>query len=216
MSYIECENLALGYEGKAVVSGLNFKVNKGDYLCVLGENGAGKSTLMNIITGMYWIPEAPIFINGVPIVKCDLGKMRRTSYGILEQEPILLEESIKDNMFLGGEDKSGSQKFIDITKLLGLDVFLKKLPNGLETIINENAMNLSGGEKQKLSLLRILLKDSEVLILDEPASALDTDSREQLYNYLNTIKRNSIIFIVTHDDKITDKVDHIINLSKNA
>ena len=157
-----------------------------------------------------------IFINGVPIVKCDLGKMRRTSYGILEQEPILLEESIKDNMFLGGEDKSGSQKFIDITKLLGLDVFLKKLPNGLETIINENAMNLSGGEKQKLSLLRILLKDSEVLILDEPASALDTDSREQLYNYLNTIKRNSIIFIVTHDDKITDKVDHIINLSKNA
>mgnify|MGYP002225144678 FL=1 len=62
-------------------------------------------------------------------------------------------------------------------------------------------MNLSGGEKQKLSLLRILLKDSEVLILDEPASALDTDSREQLYNYLNTIKRNSIIFIVTHDDK---------------
>lgn len=127
-----------------------------------------------------------------------------------------VEESIKDNMFLGGEDKSGSQKFIDITKLLGLDVFLKKLPNGLETIINENAMNLSGGEKQKLSLLRILLKDSEVLILDEPASALDTDSREQLYNYLNTIKRNSIIFIVTHDDKITDKVDHIINLSKNA
>ena len=99
---------------------------------------------------------------------------------------------------------------------MGLDVFLKKLPNGLETIINENAMNLSGGEKQKLSLLRILLKDSEVLILDEPASALDTDSREQLYNYLNTIKRNSIIFIVTHDDKITDKVDHIINLSKNA
>ena len=65
---------------------------------------------------------------------------------------------------MGGEDKSGSQKFIDITKLLGLDVFLKKLPNGLETIINENAMNLSGGEKQKLSLLRILLKDSEVLI----------------------------------------------------
>ena len=82
---------------------------------------------MNIITGMYWIPEAPIFINGVPIVKCDLGKMRRTSYGVLEQEPILLEESIKDNMFLGGEDKSGSQKFIDITKLLGLDVFLKKI-----------------------------------------------------------------------------------------
>lgn len=77
------------------------------------------------------------------------------------------------------------------------------------------AMNLSE-EKTKITLLRILLKDSEVLILDEPASALDTDSREQLYNYLNTIKRNSIIFIVTHDDKITDKVDHIINLSKNA
>ena len=81
---------------------------------------------------------------------------------------------------------------------------------------NNSEGSKTGGEKQKLSLLRILLKDSEVLILDEPASALDTDSREQLYNYLNTIKRNSIIFIVTHDDKITDKVDHIINLSKNA
>ena len=213
---IEVKNVTKKYGKVVAVDNINFTINDGEIIGLLGPNGAGKSTLMNIITGMYWIPEAPIFINGVPIVKCDLGKMRRTSYGILEQEPILLEESIKDNMFLGGEDKSGSQKFIDITKLLGLDVFLKKLPNGLETIINENAMNLSGGEKQKLSLLRILLKDSEVLILDEPASALDTDSREQLYNYLNTIKRNSIIFIVTHDDKITDKVDHIINLSKNA
>ena len=213
---IEVKNITKIYGNKKVVDNVSLNIQEGKITSFIGPNGAGKSTLMNIITGMYWIPEAPIFINGVPIVKCDLGKMRRTSYGILEQEPILLEESIKDNMFLGGEDKSGSQKFIDITKLLGLDVFLKKLPNGLETIINENAMNLSGGEKQKLSLLRILLKDSEVLILDEPASALDTDSREQLYNYLNTIKRNSIIFIVTHDDKITDKVDHIINLSKNA
>lgn len=213
---IEVNNLDFVLDKRVILKNFSYKFRRGNIYGITGENGAGKSTLMNIITGMYWIPEAPIFINGVPIVKCDLGKMRRTSYGILEQEPILLEESIKDNIFLGGEDKSGSQKFIDITKLLGLDVFLKKLPNGLETIINENAMNLSGGEKQKLSLLRILLKDSEVLILDEPASALDTDSREQLYNYLNTIKRNSIIFIVTHDDKITDKVDHIINLSKNA
>ena len=73
---------------------------------------------MNIITGMYWIPEAPIFINGVPIVKCDLGKMRRTSYGILEQEPILLEESIKIICF-GWRRQSGSQKFIDITNYWG-------------------------------------------------------------------------------------------------
>lgn len=82
---------------------------------------------------MYWIPEAPIFINGVPIVKCDLGKMRRTSYGILEQEPILLEESIKDNMFLGGEDKSGSQKFIDIEFKNG-DVYIDLIEDDVNVL----------------------------------------------------------------------------------
>lgn len=126
---IEVNNLDFVLDKRVILKNFSYKFRRGNIYGITGENGAGKSTLMNIITGMYWIPEAPIFINGVPIVKCDLGKMRRTSYGILEQEPILLEESIKDNMFLGGEDKSGSQKFIDITKLLGLDVFLKKLPN---------------------------------------------------------------------------------------
>ena len=106
---LQVENLTKQY-ADFKLDHVSFSVPKGTIMGLIGENGAGKSTLMNIITGMYWIPEAPIFINGVPIVKCDLGKMRRTSYGILEQEPILLEESIKDNMFLGGEDKSGSQK----------------------------------------------------------------------------------------------------------
>ena len=212
---IEIHNLNFVLDNRVILKNFSYKFQCGNIYGITGENGAGKSTLMNIIAGMYWLPEAPIFINDVQIGECNFRKMRGTSYGILEQEPILLEESIKDNMFLGGKNKSGSQKFIEVIKILGLDAFFENLPYGLETIINEKGMNLSGGERQKLSLLRILLKNSEVLILDEPISALDIESRERLYNYLNAIKQNKIIFIVTHDNKIADKVDYIINLSKN-
>ncbi len=127
-----------------------------------------------------------------------------------------MEDSIKNNLFFGGEDRSQDERFMELTKLLGLSEFFEKLPNGINTIVNENAMNLSGGEKQKLSLLRILLKNSEVLILDEPTSAMDIESGEKLYGYLNAIKSNKIIIVVTHDNYIVGKVDHVINLSKNT
>jgi len=96
-----------------------------------------------------------------------------------------------------------------------LEDFLQTLAEGYDTIINENAANLSGGEKQKISLLRALLKNPDVLILDEPTSALDTNSRVALKAYLNEIKQNKIIIVVTHDkDFIDDSENAVITIDK--
>lgn len=212
---IELKNLNFKFTTEPVLKEFSYKFLRGNIYGIVGENGSGKSTLLNIITGMYMLPDESIFVEDILIGNCNLKEIRRNNFGFLEQEPVLLEDSIKNNLFLGGRDKSQDKVFIELTKMLGLYEFFGKLPNGINTVVNEKAMNLSGGEKQKLSLLRILLKDSDVLILDEPTSAMDIESREKLYGYLNAIKYNKIIIVVTHDSYIADKVDHVINLSKN-
>uniref|UniRef100_UPI00405656C5 ABC transporter ATP-binding protein n=1 Tax=Agathobacter sp. TaxID=2021311 RepID=UPI00405656C5 len=215
---VELKNVNFKFvtQSQPILDRFSYKFLRGKIYAIIGENGTGKSTLLNLITGMYQVSEESIFIEDIPIEKCDLKEMRLNNFGILEQEPILLEDSIKNNLFLGSKDKSKDEKFIKLIRLLGLSEFFQRLPNGMETVINEKALNLSGGEKQKLSLFRILLKDSDLLILDEPTSAMDIGSRENLYSYLNDIKLNKIIIVITHDSQIIDKVDQVITLSKNT
>lgn len=211
---IKVKNLKFCYDEKEILHDFSYQFSYGNIYGILGENGSGKSTLLNILTGICWLPAADIYFDDVQMKECNLDKIRWKNMGILEQEPVLLEESIKNNLFLGSMSKSEEKKIKELSWILGLDDFFKKLPNGMDTLVNEKAMNLSGGEKQKLSLLRVLLKKSDVLILDEPTSAMDMESKERFYDYLDTIKSEKIIIIVTHDNQISSKADYLINLSK--
>ena len=164
---------------------------------------------------MYWIPGEKIYLNQLPLQQYDLNQIRHDKMGVLEQEPVLIEDTMKKNIFLEGDDLSKSEKFQKLCRILNIDTFFEKLPNGLNTIVNEKAMNISGGEKQKIALLRVLMKDTDILVLDEPTSAMDINSKEEFYSYLNYIKKDKIIILVNHDREIKDKVDYIIDLSDN-
>lgn len=211
---IKVMSLNFSYNKKSILHEFSYQFSYGNIYAILGENGSGKSTLLNILTGICWLPAANIYFDDVRMGECDLNKIRYENMGILEQEPVLLQESIKNNLFLGSISRKEEKRIKELSWILGLDDFFEKLPNGMDTLINEKSMNLSGGEKQKLSLLRVLLKESDVLILDEPTSAMDIESKERFYNYLYTIKAEKIIIIVTHDNQISDKADYLINLSK--
>lgn len=211
---IKVMSLSFSYNKKKILHEFSYQFSYGNIYGILGENGSGKSTLLNILTGICWLPAANIYFDDVRMGECDLNKIRYKNMGILEQEPVLLQESIKNNLFLGSISRKEEKRIKELSWVLGLDDFFEKLPNGMDTLVNEKSMNLSGGEKQKLSLLRVLLKESDVLILDEPTAAMDIESKERFYNYLYTIKAEKIIIIVTHDNQISDKADYLINLSK--
>ena len=212
---MEIKLLKFSIEEKTIIKNFTAKFEKGYIYSIIGRNGSGKSTLVNILTGMYWIPGEKIYLNQLPLQQYDLNQIRHDKMGVLEQEPVLIEDTMKKNIFLEGDDLSKSEKFQKLCRILNIDTFFEKLPNGLNTIVNEKAMNISGGEKQKIALLRVLMKDTDILVLDEPTSAMDINSKEEFYSYLNYIKKDKIIILVNHDREIKDKVDYIIDLSDN-
>ena len=150
MSYIECENLALGYEGKAVVSGLNFKVNKGDYLCVLGENGAGKSTTMNMITGYIEPTEGTIVIDGYDISKKPRKAKREIGY-MPEGVPLYTDMTVKEFVTYMAEIKKVDRK----TRKEKIEKIIEE--TGLKDVEKKLTRNLSRGYKQRVSMAGALV-----------------------------------------------------------
>ena len=207
MSYIECENLALGYEGKAVVSGLNFKVNKGDYLCVLGENGAGKSTLIKTLLGLI----KPL--NGEVIANVQ-GKNHK-GVGYLPQQtqaqkdfPASVWEVVLSGVlnndhrcpFYNKKDKAEAEK--NMEKLNILD--LKK----------RCYRELSGGQQQRVSVARALVNDPKIIFADEPTGALDSHTSQDVMRLMQRLVREQkrTLVMVTHDRSQAEYADRVLEI----
>lgn len=212
ISKISVHNLTKSFGEKCILDSFSKEFNCGKIYVIIGPNGSGKSTLINALLGLY-IGECPksVYYNDLPIESVDLSNAYQLCFGIVEQEPLLFEDTVDFNITLGSvpEDVELLEHYID---LLGLKDFIKSLPNGMQSLISEKAANISGGEKQKICLIRALLKDPSVLVLDEPTSALDKESAQKLREHLLSIKRNKIILIVTHDRSFNCIADEIITL----
>ncbi len=148
-----------------------------------------------------------VFYNGKRISLLDMREVRRRYIGISEQEPMLLPDTLRYNITLDEQAELDEERFYELCSCLGLEEFIDSLPNGLDTVINEKSSNLSGGEKQKIALLRTLMKSPDVLILDEPTSALDRASRKRLREYLKSLAKEKIIIISTHDKEFIEFCD---------
>lgn len=195
---------------KYILDGFNYKFKKGNIYCVVGRNGIGKSTLIDLMTGLLTNYNGEILYNSLNIKSLNLYSLRQNLIGITEQEPTLFNDSILKNLTYGlkGYDTETIDK---ICREINIKDFVSSLPDGLNSNISEKAANISGGEKQKLSLARVLLKDSDVLVFDEPTSAMDHRSMSAFKNMLNGLKNDKIIVIVTHTDSILDIADEVID-----
>lgn len=211
---IELKNISFSYQdNKKIVSDFSYIFERGKVYSIIGKNGTGKSTLINMIMGLIKDFEGKILYNNIDINNIDLYYLRENLIGITEQEPMLINETIMQNLTLGLE-YINQEEISGLCKIFMLDKFLLNLEDGINTIVNEHSSNLSGGEKQKISLIRALLKKPDVLILDEPTSAMDIVSLNQFKEILNNIKKDKIIIIITHDEKILDVADEILKLSQ--
>lgn len=213
LSEISCEGVSFGYCEERIFHNLNLKFYRGKIYALVGENGTGKSTLIQLLLGMYVDEyQGRISYDGVSIEKLDMPWIREQLIGVSEQEPELLPETLSYNLTLDDSKMISKKDFEKLCSVLDLNDMLCSMPNGMNTQIVEGTSNLSGGEKQKISILRALLKTPKLLILDEPTSALDRQSRFNLCEYLENNKEDRIIIISTHDTELLRICDEMITI----
>ena len=209
---IELNNLTFSYDSKGqIISHFNAAFSKGRIYGIAGENGKGKSTLISLIMGMYIDEyEGQIAYDGVDIRDIDMEAARKNLLGFAEQEPQLVSYSIRYNLDFQQTGNSGDMlhQLDKHIKTLNMENFITS--NSLDFIINEKNTNISGGEKQKISILRVLHKNPVVMIFDEPTSALDSQTTKNFMEYLERVKADKIIIIITHEETVLDFCDKIL------
>lgn len=214
ISEVNIEDICFSFGEKSVMNDLVLNFKRGNIYAVIGENGSGKTTFIHLLVGIYKPDSGIITYNGLPVYQLDVKFLRQNKIGIVEQEPTLLHDTIYNNICLDLENPDAS-KLKEILEMLDLSSFIAKQPFGLNTLISSKNNNISGGEKQKIAIARVLLKDPDVMIYDEPSSALDLQTTKRLIEYLNKIKENKIIIMISHDHNIIDMCENIINLRDN-
>jgi len=215
--HIQLKDVCFAYdnEAKNIINNFNATFEKGKIYGIVGENGTGKSTLVSLIMGMYQDEfKGSISYNGINIKDAHMENARRSHFGFAEQEPMLINDSIRYNLSFDDIDNhlsSGLQAAPTLSTYLhtlNMTDFITK--NTLDLTINEKNSNTSGGEKQKISILKVLTKDPAVMIFDEPTSALDVETTQRFVAYLQEIKCDKIILLITHDASIKRICDETV------
>lgn len=205
---IICKNTALGYEDGIVTENLNFTINSGDYLCILGENGSGKSTLIKALLGLK--PQ----ISG-EIKWCDGFSARDIGY-LPQQTPVQRDfpASVREIVLSGCLSKKGFHPFYNSAEKKLADDTIKQL--GIESLANRCYRELSGGQQQRVLLARALCATSKMLLLDEPVTGLDPLAQTELYELIAELNKQGIsIIMVSHDISSALKyATHILHISK--
>lgn len=206
---IGLENIKFSYPNRELLfDNLNLVIPGGETTCLIGGSGSGKSTIAKLILGLYEPLEGNIKFSGVDIENIGLANVR-SEIGYVSQHIELMNVSIKDN--LSANQNISDDYLVELCKDFQLDDKIQGLEDAYDTIVSER-INFSGGERQRLAIIRALLRDPEILIFDEPTSALDTNNIEIIKNIINKIKDKYTILVITHDNKLLDVSDNIISL----
>ncbi len=212
---ITIENLSFAYNTKSIISNFSRTFKQGKIYSLTGQNGTGKSTFIDLLMSHYVNDyEGRISFNNIDLRNIDHHHLNKFLIGHAEQAPVLLNDTLKYNLLLDDGSKVEDNEIYDIIIQIGLDAFIRFLPQGLDTIVEDKGSNFSGGEKSKIALLRAFLKKPSVIILDEPTAALDKSSVFKLVKYLESIKQTHIIFISTHDAELINIADEHIEFTK--
>lgn len=194
---IEFDNVKLSYDGvNTILENINLKIDKPMTIAIVGKSGTGKTSLVNLIPRFYPLTDGKILINGIDYTKYKLNELRK-NISYVFQEPVILNMSIKDNLMYGN-DKIEFQDVINICKKIELDEKISSFENGYDTIISAETDMLSYGEKQLISFARAILKNGDIVILDEVTSNLDLKFEKYIMKATEEILKNKISFIIAH------------------
>ena len=209
--FVSFEHVSFSYDGqRPAVDGLSFQVRQGERIALVGATGSGKSTTMSLLYRAFDPNQGRILIDGIDLKDMTLDGLRR-NVGVVFQEPMLFARSIRDNILIGRPDADEDEIWQAVQRAQA-DDFIRRSPEGLETVIGERGRSLSGGERQRIAIARALLKNPPLLILDEATAALDAATEARLQKALEDVMRGRTTFIIAHRLSTIRQADRIFVL----
>lgn len=208
---IAFEQLSFAYPGtdQDVLQAINFTIQAGEAVALVGRSGSGKSTLIQLLARFYPVQQGRITLDGVPIGDYRLGNLRR-QLAMVSQNVTLFNDTVLNNIAYGDLAGASREAVTAACESAHAMEFIDKLPAGLDTVLGGDASGLSGGQRQRLAIARAILKDAPVLILDEATSALDNESEHRIQRALETIMQNRTSIVIAHRLSTVESADRIV------
>lgn len=207
------ENVSFSYlKGQNIINDISCSFKKNSLTAIVGPSGGGKSTMLKLIARFWDVDKGNIKIGGVPLTEIYPDNWLEKISMVL-QDVYLFNETIRENIIFGNE-KASEEDVIRAAKLAGCHEFIEKLPEGYETVVGEGGSTLSGGEKQRISIARAILKNAPILLLDEPTSSLDAKNEVLVQKAISNLVKDKTVVMIAHRLKTIKNADHIIVLDK--
>ncbi len=195
-------------ERSPVLHDFDLTLPPGQVTAIVGHTGAGKSTIANLILRYYDVTAGAVEINGIDVRQIELGSLRG-SIGVVAQDPFLFDASVRDNLLLARMDSSDEQIWKALEGASSAD-FVRRLPDGLDTLIGERGIRLSMGEKQRLTIARVLLRNPPLVILDEATSSVDTITEKQIQEALDNLVQHRTVLVIAHRLSTVRRANQIV------
>ncbi len=209
---ITFDHVSFAYEpGKPVLRDVSFTVKQGQVTALVGPSGGGKSTIANLVAGFYDADGGKITLGGTDIAPIDSVAMMR-EFSVVFQNVVLFNNTVMENIRVGRKDAT-DEEVIVAAKAAKCNDFIEKLPEGYQTVIGENGSTLSGGECQRLSIARALLKDAPVILLDEATASLDVDNETEIQEAISKLVKGKTVLVIAHRMRTVENADKIVVLS---
>jgi ATP-binding cassette subfamily B protein len=197
-----------------LIAGMNLDVKQGDTVAIVGPTGAGKTTLVNLLMRFYDIQSGAITFDGVETRKMRRGSLR-TMFGMVLQDTWLFNGTIRENIAYGRDDAT-EEEIVAAAKAAHADHFIRSLPEGYDTVLNEEASNISAGQKQLLTIARVVLTNPAVLILDEATSSVDTRTEVRIQKAMAQLMAGRTSFVIAHRLSTIRDAHHILVMNHGA
>ena len=209
---ITFDHVQFSYEkGKPVLRDVSFTAKQGQVTALVGPSGGGKSTVAKLAAKFYPLDGGRILLGGTDIAPLN-STMLMKNFSIVFQDVVLFNNTIMENIRVGKKDAT-DEEVVAAAKAAQCDEFISKLPDGYQTVIGENGSTLSGGECQRLSIARALLKDAPVILLDEATASLDVDNETEIQNAISRLVKGKTVLIIAHRMRTVESADNIVVLS---
>jgi ABC-type multidrug transport system fused ATPase/permease subunit len=209
---IEFEHAAFGYDpGYPILTDVSFKIDPGQFVGIVGPTGSGKSTIVSLIPRFYDVQSGSVKVDGVNV--CDYKlKPLRDQIGYVLQDTVLFRGTILDNIAFG-RPAATKEEVIAAAKLANADEFITRMPLGYDTMVGERGSTLSGGQRQRIGIARVMVRDSPILLLDEPTAALDSESEKLVIDALERLMKGRTVIAIAHRLSTIRDADQIIVIS---
>ena len=212
---IEFKNVAFSYEsGKQILKDISFTARQGEITALVGPSGSGKSTAAKLAARFWDIQSGKILLGKQDISLVEPETLLK-NYSVVFQDVVLFNASIMDNIRIGRRSAS-DEDVIRAAELAQCDEFIRKMPQGYQTVIGENGETLSGGERQRVSIARALLKDAPIVLLDEATASLDVENETKIQTAISSLVRNKTVLIIAHRMRTIANADKIVVFDKGG